>query len=144
MRNTKGFTLVELIVVIGVIAILAAIATPIYSNYKERTIMTEAINVTGGVKAQIEDYISNSQDPSTMTYNTPPGISVINSSISGATIEINMHERNSNIFTNSNDTLRLVGVINGAIFKWTCLHNANASDIATRNTPKACENTFTS
>jgi prepilin-type N-terminal cleavage/methylation domain-containing protein len=36
LRNKKGFTLIELIIVIGIISVLAAIAIPVYAQYKER------------------------------------------------------------------------------------------------------------
>jgi len=36
LGNKKGFTLIELIIVIGIIGVLAAIAIPIFAQYKER------------------------------------------------------------------------------------------------------------
>jgi len=36
LGNKKGFTLIELIIVIGIIGVLAAIGMPVYSQYKER------------------------------------------------------------------------------------------------------------
>lgn len=36
LGNKKGFTLIELIIVIGIIGVLAAIGIPVYSQYKER------------------------------------------------------------------------------------------------------------
>ena len=56
-QKQTGFLLVELMVVIAIIAILAAVATPIYSNYKERVAIIESVNIIGNVKANIEDDI---------------------------------------------------------------------------------------
>jgi type IV pilus assembly protein PilE len=42
MKSQKGFSLVELLVVIGILAILAAIAVPAYSLYRQRANRSEA------------------------------------------------------------------------------------------------------
>lgn len=57
MKNQNGFTLIELMIVIAIIGILAAIALPAYQNYTARAQVTEAINVLSGLKgAVVENY----------------------------------------------------------------------------------------
>ncbi|MFT5951031.1 MAG: type IV pilus assembly protein PilA [Francisella sp.] len=143
-NNSKGFSLVELMVVIVIIAILAAVAIPMYRNYNERAEMVGAINSIGGIKAEIEDDANNNLDMSTKTYPAPIGISVINATTSVATININMSEVAPNRFSNEHDVLRLVGSpdADGALFTWECLHNSNASDLTTRNVPTTCQGTY--
>ena len=52
----KGFTLIELMIVVAIIGILAAIAIPAYQNYVIRAQVTEGLTLAGGWKAAIAEY----------------------------------------------------------------------------------------
>jgi len=54
LRVMKGFTLIELMVVIAIIAILAVIAVPIYLSYAQRARFSEVVNATGPYKIGVE------------------------------------------------------------------------------------------
>ena len=52
----KGFTLIELMIVVAIIGILAAIAIPAYQDYTIRAQVSEGINLASGAKAAIAEY----------------------------------------------------------------------------------------
>ena len=59
MKNQKGFTLVELMVVIAIIGIITAIAIPYYNNYKKTACDQAALSDLYNVKAAVQKYITD-------------------------------------------------------------------------------------
>ncbi len=80
MKKQQGFTLIELMIVVAIIGILAAIAIPAYQDYTIRAQVSEGLNLSGGAKAAITEY--------TLTTGSFPGTNLIagmpvNTTISG-------------------------------------------------------------
>jgi len=58
-RLSAGFTLIELMIVVAIIAILAAIAIPAYQDYLVRAQVSEGMVLSSGAKAAEWDFVSN-------------------------------------------------------------------------------------
>lgn len=83
MKNSTGFTLIELMIVITIIGILAAVAIPAYRDYVTRAQVAEAITLGSGMKSVLGDYGWN--------YATwPTGLVNINDSVSTGQINVQL------------------------------------------------------
>lgn len=61
MSRQKGFTLIELMIVVSIVAILAAIAMPAYSNYVKRGKATEATAQLGDMRVKLEQWYQDNR-----------------------------------------------------------------------------------
>ncbi|MEQ6289698.1 pilin [Vogesella sp. GCM10023246] len=57
-RAQQGFTLIELMIVVAIIGILAAIAIPAYQDYTKRAHVSEGLQLAGAAKTGVAEYFS--------------------------------------------------------------------------------------
>ena len=58
-RKTSGFTLIELMIVIAILGILAAIAIPAYQDYSVRAKVSEGLQLAAGAKTSVSEFFSS-------------------------------------------------------------------------------------
>lgn len=79
MKQQKGFTLIELMIVIAIIGILAAIAIPAYQDYTVRSKVSEGLNLAGAAKLAVaETFDSKGYMPTAdnVSYGLPAAVSI--------------------------------------------------------------------
>ncbi|WP_421621910.1 pilin [Alkalilimnicola ehrlichii] len=62
MQKQQGFTLIELMIVVAIIGILAAIAIPQYQNYVARSQFSEAHSLLSGARTAVQERVDQGRD----------------------------------------------------------------------------------
>lgn len=125
MRGNKGFTLIELMIVVAIIGILAAIAIPAYQDYTVRAKVSEGLSFADFAKTTVSEYyISNNIWPSSNASAGMPSIIVGNNvsdlqvSASGGVSVITVSFSNA-VASGLQITLK-PNVISSSSINWTC------------------------
>ena len=142
MKKQQGFTLIELMIVVAIIGILAAIAIPAYQDYTIRAQVSEGLNLAGGAKAAVSEYtmdrgswpISNAQ-AGLSDQGDIQGKYVTQVLVSAAGI-VQVTYGNDAHTTLATSVLELSPFTNAGSIEWDC--RAGTPTIADKHLPAAC------
>jgi len=139
-RKQPGFTLIELMIVVAIIGILAAIAIPTYQRYVIRSQVAEGLNLSSGAQTSVAEFImENGAWPADNNEaGLPVGTKIRGDYTEQVTVEDNVIVILYGISAHadiSGDTVTLTAIDNDGSVGWSC---ASGGTIKAQHLPDAC------
>ena len=143
MKNQfqKGFTLIELMIVVAIIGILAAVGLPAYQDYTIRAQVSEGPVLSGGLKTAISEYYSD-RGTWPASNDTPLGITSISgtyvSSVTSSLNTITVTYGNSAHSNIQGSTLEVAATDATGSITWACT-TGTTNGVSSKYLPTSCK-----
>lgn len=137
-KMQQGFTLIELMIVVAIIGILAAIAIPAYQDYTIRAQTSEAMSLASGVRTAVSEYFQakGAWPADNTTAGVANAASISGNYVSQVTVTSKVISALFGSSANpkiSGTHFTLTGNDNGGSVEWTC-----GGDFAPKYLPASC------
>ncbi len=150
-KAQQGFTLIELMIVVAIIGILAAVAIPAYQDYTARAQVSEAFTSVDGAKSAIAEYGQNNGVYPSAT--TSPAIASLGVTGKYGTAAVTASTGVITYTFGAAGTVAatiaakkvgfapptLASLLNGGAFTWNCKSTNGVTDVPSKYLPKACQ-----
>jgi type IV pilus assembly protein PilA len=123
MKKQQGFTLIELMIVVAIIGILAAIALPAYQDYTARAKVTEGLSLASSAKIAVSEY--RTSENAWPTSNASAGLpNIIGEYVSSVVVAATGSAADITVTYNdkvaSGGTITLTPTLSNGTIKWAC------------------------
>jgi type IV pilus assembly protein PilA len=147
-KMQKGFTLIELMIVVAIIGILAAVAIPAYQDYTIRAKVTEGLSLASAAKTSVSEFYSakGTLPASNSEAGLKPALSIKGNSVRSVEVGGAAPSGVITIVYSESGDPKIAGSIltlspdtsSGGVVKWTCGSAGAGTNLESAYRPSSC------